>query len=297
MPVINVLPGDCPGGHRLKRGIDMPSKLPGLVAAVFALCISGATSAAAETPAASQETESAQQARARLMAMAELLAGLDKFSFKMRAGYDVPQASGQMIEFGERRHVSVRRPNRARIEQRASDGSRDLVLFDGKHITVFDADSSVFAYTPQPEDLDTAIMYLLRDLHMRLPLAPLLMTSFPQELQRHLQAVEFVETTDILGPEADHIAARTDEVDFQVWIATGKRAWPLRIVITYRQLDGYPQFWADLSDWDAAAKFDKLSFVFEPPADATRIPFAAQFSIEPPGPATGDKPTAKGAEQ
>ena len=275
----------------------MLGKLPVLAAAAFALSIGGASSLAAETTAATQHMESAQQARARLMAMAELLAGLEKFSFSMRADYDVPQQNGQMIEFGERRQVAVQRPNRARIEQQASDGSRDLVLFDGKHITVFDADSSVFAYTPQPEDLDTAIMYLLRDLRMRLPLAPLLMTRFPQELQRHLLAAEFVETTDILGQEADHIAARTDEVDFQVWIATGKRAWPLRIVITYRQLAGYPQFRADLSDWDGAAKFDKLSFVFEPPAKAARIPFAVHFTTEPPGPAKGDKPTAKGAEQ
>lgn len=277
----------------------MPGKLPMVAVAAFAVCVGLATSLASEAPAPApaRETESVQQARARLMAMAELLAGLDKFSFEMRAGYDVLQASGQMIEFGEHRQVSVQRPNRARIEQQASDGSRELVLFDGKYITVFDADSDVYAHTPQPEDLDTAIMYLLRDLKMRLPLAPLLLTTFPKELQRHLLEVELVEATDILGVTADHIAARTDEVDFQVWIARGKRAWPLRIVITYRQLEEYPQFWADLSEWDAAAKFDKLSFTFEPPADATRIPFAAHFSTASPAPVTGDKPATKGAKQ
>jgi hypothetical protein len=275
----------------------MLGKLPVVAATLCVICIGGSNSLADEAPATARETESAQHARTRLMAMAELLAGLDKFSFEMRAGYDVLQSNGQMIEFGEDRQVSVQRPNQARIAQQASDGGGDLVLFDGKYITAFDADSNVYAQTPQPEDLDTAILYLLRGLKMRLPLAPLLLTTFPEELQRHLLEVELVETSDILGPTADHIAARTDEVDFQVWIARGKRAWPLRIVITYRQLEEYPQFWADLSAWDAAAKFDKLSFVFEPPADATRIPFAAHFTTEPPAPVADDQSAARGARE
>jgi len=228
------------------------------------------------------ETETQAYASKRLQDMAQWLAGLKEYTVTMSANYDVVQESGQKIEFGELRKISVLRPDHARIEQQASDGRRDLLLFDGENITVLDASRNVFAQAPTPgEDLDDAINYLLDSLKLRLPLAPLLMATFPQELRRHVVEADLVETTDLLGSSADSIAARTQEVDFQVWIARGAQPWPLRIVINYRSMPGSPQFRANLSDWNSSPKFNKQTFVFERPAGATQIPFAAQFLTEP----------------
>ncbi|MCB1706737.1 MAG: DUF2092 domain-containing protein [Halioglobus sp.] len=252
---------------------------------------------AQEQAAADDTAESQAYAGQRLQAMANWLAGLKEYSVTMRAGYDVLQASGQMIEFGELRDISVRRPDQARIEQQASDGVRDLLIFDGKDITVLDASSNVFAQAPTPgENLDDAIHYLLDSLGLRLPLAPMLMASFPEMLRQHVVETNLVEVTDLMGPTTDHIAVRTSEVDFQVWIAQGEEPWPLRIVINYRQLPGSPQFWANLSEWSRSPTFNQQTFVFEQPADATRIPFAAQFLTAPAadgvdtGSSEGEKP-------
>jgi hypothetical protein len=254
----------------------------------------GAKPATASSAASSAESQ--QFARERLMAMASHLGGLKTFSATMRATYDVVQASGQKIEFGEVRTLAIKRPELARVEQLASDGKRDLLLFDGKNITVYDARDQVFAQAPQPKGLDDAIDYLLKSLQLRLPLAPMLMSNFAQELQRSVLEVDFVESTDFLGPPTDHIAARTKNVDFQVWIADGDQPWPLRIVISYRLLDGSPQFSADLSEWNAAPDFAGTEFVFDGAKNATRIPFAVQFSTQPGQPqpdesnTTGDRP-------
>jgi len=236
--------------------------------------------ATADAPAAGP-TESQQFARQRLLEMAGYLGGLEKFSVDMHANYDVLQDNGQMIEFGEVRKISVKRPDQARIEQVASDGNRDLVVFDGKDMSVYSTDSAVFAQVAQPADLDTAVMYLLEGLKLRLPLAPLLLTNFRQILESRVVEAEFVETTDMFGQSADHIAARTDAMEFQVWIADGEQPWPLRIVMTYNQLEGWPQFRANLSNWDASPKFDQTQFVFKPARDAKRIPFAAHFTTAP----------------
>ena len=42
----------------------------------------------------------------------------------IRDGYDVVQESGQKIEFGELRNVTVSRPDRLRIEVERSDGQK-----------------------------------------------------------------------------------------------------------------------------------------------------------------------------
>ena len=189
---------------------------------------------------------------------------------------------GAVLEFGELRDILVKRPDQARIEQTASDGRRDLLLFDGERITVLDAGSNVFAQAPAPgEDLDDAIHYVLDSLGLRVPLAPMLMASFPEVLRQHVVEADLVETTDLLGSTADHIAARTQEVDFQVWVAQGEQPWPLRIVITYRLLPGSPQFRANLSEWNRSPGFNQQTFVFKQPAGATQIPFAAQLLTAP----------------
>lgn len=226
---------------------------------------------------AAAETESQQFARSRLMAMAGYLAHAEKFSVNMRAGYEVVQDSGQKIEFGDRRHIVVQRPNHVRIVETVSHGGQSGMLFDGKNITMFDGDTGLYAQRPQPGDIDASVIHFVRDLKMRLPLAPLLMKRFADELQRRIQDIEYVEHTDILGKPAHHIAARTKTTDFQVWITDSKQPLPLRIVLNYPHQEGQPQFWANFYMWNLSPSFDKTTFQFRPPADARQIVFAAEL--------------------
>src|SRR5215207_3710318 len=131
----------------------------------------GCSAQAADTPA---KTESQLQAAALLKSMAEYLAGLTAFSCTSANSFESVQANGQRIEFGETRHLSLARPDRLRIEEVASDGTSDLALFDGKQITVLSADDNVYAQAPQPPSVEDALVYFVRDLRMRVPLALLL---------------------------------------------------------------------------------------------------------------------------
>jgi hypothetical protein len=232
-------------------------------------------------PTAVPESESQQFARERLMEMAKFLAAKDAFSVTLGVAYDVVQDSGQKIEFGEIRELAIQRPKHVHIVEKGSDGEKNVLLFDGSNITVSNGVGGVYAQVPQPGDLDATVLYFVRDLRMRLPLAPMFMTRFPEELQRRVQSIEYVESTEILGEPAHHLAARTADVDFQVWIADSDRPLPLRIVLTYTQAEGQPQFRADFSKWDLAPRFGKATFAFKPPAGAQQIAFAAHFSAAP----------------
>jgi hypothetical protein len=236
-----------------------------------------ATAASPANDAAAVETESQQFARERLMNMANYLASQKAFSVSLHIAYDAVQESGQKIEFHETRAVSLQRPSRLRVDEVRSDGARNQLLFDGTGITIFDGEDGIYAQAPQPGDLDTSIVYFVRDLQMRLPLAPLLLTRFADELQRRMKSVEYVEKTDRLGEPAHHIAARGANADLQVWVSDSDRPLPLRVVLTYTQEVGQPQFRADFDHWELAPRFDKDQFAFKPPADAQRIAFVVQF--------------------
>lgn len=234
--------------------------------------------AAASLALAWASGEKPPDGRAVLMRMADFLARSPAWSVTVNTAYDAVQPDGFKVEWNGIRTVTLRRPDRLRVESERSDGARSLILFDGKTITTFDESAHVYAQTPHPGSLDDAVVYFVHDLGMQLPLAVMLLDRMPAELQQRVQAVKYVEKTTALGTPADHIVAKTPTVDFQVWITQGDRPLPLRVVLTYKNSPGQPQFRAQFSDWNLDIKPSDSLFAFTPPAGVKQIPFAAALT-------------------
>src|SRR5262249_41418965 len=62
------------------------------------------------------KSEADERAAKRVEAMASFLAKAPRLSVTADTSYDVVQTSGQKIEFGELRTITLRRPDRARID-------------------------------------------------------------------------------------------------------------------------------------------------------------------------------------
>jgi hypothetical protein len=229
-------------------------------------------------PAAQITPTQAANAEAILKRMAEFLAKTQQFSVNLNDNFDVVQESGQKIEFGETRKITISRPNGLRVELEESSGEKHTVLYDGKDITVFSPSQNVYAQTAKPGGIDEAVRYFLKVLHMRLPLAALLTSRFPAEVENRTQSLDYVEKTVIDGTSTHHLAGRTETVDYQVWIAEGVQPLPLRIVLTYKNAEGQPEFRAQFSDWNLSPKVQDSQFVFTPPEGARKIAFQAQLS-------------------
>src|SRR2546430_4273787 len=223
----------------------------------------------------------------------EFLGKTQQLSVTVRAAYDTVQASGQKVEWNEVRTLTLSRPDRLRVESERSNGTRSVVVFDGKEISTFDESGRVYAQAAQPGGVDETLVYFVRDLGMRLPLAVLFVSRAASELERRVRAVEYVERTGILGAPAHHLIGRTDTVNFQVWISDGEQPLPQRIVLTYPAAPGQPQFRAEFSAWNLAPQPADALFTFTPPAAASKIPFAAALPQYAPGPAGA--PAKKGA--
>jgi len=225
--------------------------------------------------ASDSETEAADL----LVRMCDFLSQARQFSVNVRAGYDVVQETGQKIEFGESFKVTLIRPDLLRVDLERSDGEKVLMQFDGKQITVFNPNHRVFAGVAKPGDVDRAIFYLLNDLRLRLPLAMLFVTRLPTEMERRLRSLEPVEQDTIIGVPCAHLAGRTDQVDFQIWIPLQGDPLPRRVVITYKNEEGQPQFWANLSEWNLSPNPAEGFFTFTPPEGVQRIPFLAELDV------------------
>ncbi len=122
--------------------------------------------------------------KSQLVDMAEKMAGTKEFSVSIHMAYDVLQESGQKIEFSEIRHVLLNRPKHMRVDVHQSDGDVSRLLFDGQMLTLFNTAENVYSQTDRPGDLDTVIRYAVGTLGIRVPLARMLVTTFPQDLQK-----------------------------------------------------------------------------------------------------------------
>jgi hypothetical protein len=229
----------------------------------------------------SAQSPSELEAIAILRNMSEYLAHTERYGVTIRDGYDVVQESGQKSEFGEFRIITISRFDRLRIEVERSDGQKDLVIFDGKEMTIYTAKHNIYATSCRQGTLNQAIKYALDDLKIRMPLALLFLSTLPSELDNLGVSADYVGKTTITDVPCDHLAVRTaGGVDFQVWIAQGSEPLPRRIVITYKDENGQPQFRADFSKWNLAPDVSDALFAFTPPNGAEPIASTTVNSVE-----------------
>jgi hypothetical protein len=232
------------------------------------------------------------QAMATFKRMADFLSQAQRLSVTAEIGFDVVQASGEKLEFGETRQFLIRRPDRARIDITKRDGTTSGFRFDGQEIAVFNTREHVYATAAKPGTLDEAIAYFLNDLDMRFPLAEFFSTQLAEALPAKVIAAYNVGPERIMGVSCEHVAFQGDQADLQLWVAQGDQPLPCRLVITYKATEGQPQFWAQFSDWSLSPEVPDAQFAFTPPEGAARIAFAAR---KPAPAAQGKQKEKKGA--
>lgn len=211
--------------------------------------------------------------------MSDFLAGTKQFGVTLDVAYDVVQEWGQKLEFGETRVVTVRRPDRLRVDTTDRDGAKSGVVFDGREIAAFNVNDKVYATTPQPGSLDQSIAHFVDVLGMRLPMAAILQGHVAKDAKGWAREIRYVGAETLAGGPCDHVALHGDWQDVQLWIARGDRPLLQRIVITYARAEGKPQFSAQLRDWNLAPELGDAVFAFTPQAGATKIAFKPRGTI------------------
>lgn len=197
----------------------------------------------------------------------------DQSSFRVVAdiSFDVLQSDGRLLEFGERREITIRRPDRVRVDAIQRDGDVRTLYFDGSAISIDLPEHKAFVSEERPGTLYAALDYLSEELDAPVPLANLFSENFAAPLENQIAAGHYVGQAVIDGRSCEHLAFRLPEVDVQLWIEEGDRPLVARIVITHKHDDGNPQFHATLRDWDLTLETPEALFDFEPEEGSERL--------------------------
>jgi hypothetical protein len=212
--------------------------------------------------------------------LAEHLVAAQQFVFEAETNYDTLQDFGAMVEFGASRRILVSRPDRLRLEGQRRDGVETVSVFDGKDIWVHAAAENAYATTAQPGDIDESVEFAVATLRMKAPLADLISPDFYESVTSELTRALYLGEAMVAGVRCDHLLLSNDYADFQMWIATGNEPLPRRIVISYREEEGRPQFRAQFLEWDLSPDNVEAQLQFTPPEGAERIRFYLDAPVE-----------------
>jgi hypothetical protein len=222
-------------------------------------------------------------ALATVQRMADYLTGLPELRLESEIEYDAVQADGQRIEFGSTREITVRRPDRLRVDVTDRNGTRRSLFYDGRQVVLFDPAHDVYATSAQSGDIDAVIARIAAQLGLPVPLSELLSATLGSEIREGLVFAGVVGEETIDGVLCDHLALRNEDRGIQLWVEQGAKPLPRRVSITYEQEPGQPQFRARLAKWDVAPRSTDPVFTFTPPRGAERIAFNSVAGLAPAG--------------
>ncbi|QRQ83885.1 DUF2092 domain-containing protein [Cupriavidus oxalaticus] len=237
-----------------------------------------ATSAASAAAPAQAQAQPQPQPNAVDPAVIQALNDMGKYLQSLRqfevfidlSGERVLQ-DGQKLQHTATADLDVQRPDRLRALMRSARSQRDLI-YDGKKVTLYSPAQKSYSQADFSDNLGVLAQRLRERFGVEIPSADLFLWGTPEAPVDNIESAMNA-GQDIVGGElCDHYAFRQGQLDWQIWIATGNRPLPRKLVITNRSDEARPQSVTQYR-WNLNPRFGNSAFAFAPPKDARKAEF------------------------
>jgi hypothetical protein len=250
----------------------------GLLMVTACLCTAARVFAGEPAPDTTPGPDIDQMSERVLLDACGYLRSADRFTVNVEATYEDVLTTGTRVEYSRQASVVLERPDHLRIDSESDKGRRSF-FYDGKTVTVYHSDERVYAVFAAPPTID-AMIDAAEARGVSMPASDLLMNQPCRALGDHLQTGTYAGRHYLDGNWYHHLLLSTDAVDVQLWVAGGDAPEIRRLVITYTNKPGEPQYRAMLRDWDFDQAIDSSTFTFTPPADARKVAFKGADAVQ-----------------
>lgn len=226
-----------------------------------------------------------------LKSMSDYLAGQKILSASFDSDIEIITPELQKIQFASSGQIKLGRPDKLRV--RRTGGYADVeLIYDGKTVSLYGTDAKSYMQAEAAGTVDQMVGEMQAHSGLGMPGTDLLLTNSFEELMATTTDGKHIGQGVIDGVECEHLAFRTPDTDWQIWIEMGAKPVPRKYVITSKTVTGAPQYTLRMRDWSTAAFADD-TFVFKAPAGATKIDLSstalADLDELPPGTIGGKK--------
>jgi len=227
-----------------------------------------------------------------LKSMSDYLAGQNTLSAAFESDVEIITPELQKIQFASSGQIKLNRPDKLRV--RRTGGYADVeLIYDGTEISVYGNNAKSYVQANVPGTVDQMIDAIQARSGVGMPGTDLLLSNAFDELMATTTEGKHIGLGVVDGVECEHLAFRGPDTDWQIWVETGAKPVPRKYVITSKTLAGAPQYSLRIRDWKTDAFADANTFVFKPPAGATKVALdsaaMAEFDELPPGTPSGAK--------
>jgi len=192
-------------------------------------------------------------------------------NFEIVDTMDEISEAGQMIQYSHVRRLVISEPKRFWVES-TGDITNTTIWKDDTTFTLFDRSANAYAQLPAPGTIDETMDMLLDTYGVTTPLADLLSDNLFVVLMKNVKTCRYLGLHYADGMKCHHIAATQKDIDWQLWIDAGDAARVRKIVITYKQQPGAPQYTAVLKSFNTVSQLPGDTFTFKAPEKAEKIP-------------------------
>ena len=218
-------------------------------------------------------------ARRILKAMTDYMAAQQSISFGFDATLEVITTDDQKLALASSGTLSLNRPDKVFVTR--TGGFADVELsFDGKTLTLLGKNLNLYTQLEVPGTIDHLVDELRNTYNRPLPAADLLLSNTYDELMQDVVDVKDLGSGVISGVACDYLAFRTDEVDWQIWIAQGEHPYPCRYVITSKHLSSGPQYSIQIRDWKTGSEAAATDFGFKNSTKAEKVELKALKGVD-----------------
>jgi hypothetical protein len=230
--------------------------------------------AQAENPAPPPAPIIEQYALDRLKQMSDELASTKTISYHSNSFIERQAVTGQFLTFFVDSDVALQRPNKLRVNV-SGDVSNFQLYFDGSNVSAFDPEKNLYAVSKPVNTMDEMLEFVMNKAQINFPAADFMYSDPYAVMTKNLTHAIVVGPSMVNGIPCEHFAFMEPGINWEIWIESGKRALPLRLAMTYKQIPNFPRFLVEYADWNLNPKLSANTFEFKIPANSKQIEFDA----------------------
>jgi hypothetical protein len=216
-----------------------------------------------------------QQALDRLKHMSETLVAAKALTYRSRSAVEVPANTGQFITRFATSDVALERPNKLHVNVTGEVPNFDF-YYDGSTIAAFAPKNQVYSIASAPDTIDAMLKFVMDKANIHFPSADVMYSDPYAVLTKDLTSAFVVGPSTVDGVACEHLAFMGPGVHWEIWIETGQRALPRRLMVTYADVQNFPRFLVEFADWNLQPQLAASRFVFNKPSNATPIEFGSR---------------------
>jgi len=210
------------------------------------------------------------KAQALLKKMSDYIGGLKSYSADVGIIDQNLLGDGFKLSLYKQGKLEFQRPNKFRMSRTGMLRNQE-VIYDGKALVFYGKTLNAFVTVPAPGDVDAGLDAVVNAVGAEMPARDLLSLDAYTPLMDAVTKAVYIGETPMGDQTCHQLAFRTDEVDWQLWVADGDQPLPCLYSITSKWMTGSPEYIVRFKNWVVNAKIPAATFEFQAPKGARSL--------------------------